>query len=123
MSTPIDLQKEYGHRWKIGVDEAARGRRTDPWNLTIVCRYGEICPWGGDLLAASTAKAGAVANRLRSLPFVEIAHDGDDGVTVVFPSRYVRTIAGIMKPRRARKASPAQLVALERGRVRRSHRT
>ena len=118
MSTPIDLQKEFGHRWKIGLDVAARGRRSDPWNYTIVCRHGEICPWGDDLLAASTANPGAVANRLRALPFVEVTHDGDDGATVVFPSRYVRTIAGIMKPRRKRKASPSQLAALERGRVR-----
>ena len=123
MSTPIDLRKEFGHRWKIGLDEAARGRWTDPWNYTVVCRHGEICPWGGDLLAASTTNAGAVANRLRALPFVDIAHDGDDGATVVFPSRYVRTVAGIMKPRRTRKASPSQLAALERGRLRRPRRT
>jgi hypothetical protein len=123
MSTPIDLQKEYGHRWKIGLDEAARGRRTNLWNLTIVCRHGEICPWGDDLLAASTANAGAVANRLRALPFVEVVHDGSDGVTAVFQSRYLQTVAGIMKPRRARKACPAQLAALDRGRVRLSRHT
>ena len=118
MSTVVDLQKKYGHRWKIGLDEAARGRRTDQWNLTIVCRHGEICPWGDDLLAAATANPGAVANRLRALPFVEVVHDGSDGVTVVFLSSYLRTVAGIMKPRRARRASPAQLAALKRGRVR-----
>ena len=117
MSTPIDLRREFGHRWKIGLDEAARGRWSDPWNLTIVCRHGEICPWGDDLLAASTHRAGAVANRLRALPFVEVVHDGSDGVTAVFQSRYLRTVAGIMKPRRARKASPAQLAALQRGRL------
>jgi hypothetical protein len=117
VSTPIDLRREFGHRWKIGLDEAARGRWSDPWNLTIVCRHGEICPWGDDLLAASTHRTGAVANRLRALPFVEVVHDGSDGVTAVFQSRYLRTVAGIMKPRRARTASPAQLAALERGRV------
>ncbi len=117
MSTPIDLRREFGHRWKIGLDEAARGRWSDPWNLTIVCRHGEICPWGGDLLAASTHRAGAVANRLRALPFVEVVHDGSDGVTAVFQSRYLRAVASLMKPRRARTASPTQLAALERGRV------
>jgi hypothetical protein len=119
MSTPINLRSEFGHRWKIGLDEAAGGRWSDPWNYKVLCRYGDICPWGGDLLAASTISAGAVANRLRRLPFVEVAHDGSDGVTVVFPRGRLSSVTGIMKPRRARTASPTQLAALERGRVRR----
>ena len=42
-----------------------------------------------------------------------------DGATVVFShhSPSMRAVTGLMKPRRARKASPAQLAALERGRV------
>jgi hypothetical protein len=116
MSTPIDLRKEFGHRWKIGLDEAARGRWNDPWLYTIECRYGEILPWGDDKLAASTTGAGAVANRLLKLPDVEVMHDGSDGATVVFRSRHISAVAGILKPRRKRKASPDQLAALERGR-------
>jgi len=115
MSTPIDLRKEFGHRWKIGLDEAARGRWTDPWLYTIECRHGEIFPWGDDKLAASTTGPGAVANRLLKLPGVEVMHDGSDGATVVFPSRHMPAVAGIMKPRRKRKASPGQLAALKRG--------
>ena len=119
MSTPIDLRKEFGHRWKIGLDEAARGRWSDPWNYTVVCRHGEICPWGGELLAASTSTWGAVANRLMKLPGVEVVHDGDDGATVVFSrhSPSMQVVASLMKPRRARKASPAQLASLKRGRL------
>lgn len=116
MSTPVDLKKDYGHRWKIGLDEAARGRWSDPWNFKILCHHGEICPWGGDLLAACTAKAGAIANRLRALPFGEVVQDGRDGVTVIFPRRFLRAVAKVMRPRRVRKASPAQLAALSRGR-------
>jgi hypothetical protein len=122
MSTPIDLRKEFGHRWKIGLDEAARGRWTDPWLYTIECRYGVIVPWGGDLLGASTASArrvGPIAKRLLRLPNVEVVHDGDDGATVVFSrhSPSMRAVTGLMKPRRTRKASPTQLAALSRGRV------
>ena len=119
MSTPIDLRKEFGHRWKIGLDEAARGRWTDPWLYKIECRHGEIFPWGDDKLGASTTGAGAVANRLLKLPGIKVAHDGSDGATVVFShhSPSMRAVTGLMKPRRARKASPAQLAALERGRV------
>ena len=119
MSTPIDLRKEFGHRWKIGLDEAARGRWTDPWLFKIECRHGEIFPWGDDKLAASTTGAGAVANRLLKLPGIEVVHDGSDGATVAFShhSPSMRAVTGLMKPRRARKASPAQLAALARGRV------
>jgi hypothetical protein len=119
MSTPIDLRKEFGHRWKIGLDEAARGRWTDPWLYTIECRNGEVFPWGDDKLAASTTGPGAVAKRLLRLPEIEAMHDGSDGATVVFSrhSSSMRAVIGLMKPRRARKASPAQLAALARGRV------
>jgi hypothetical protein len=117
MSTPIDLRAEFGHRWKIGLDGTARGRWTDPWLYTIECRHGVIFPWGGDKLAASTAGPGAVANRLVRLADVEVMHDGSDGATVVFFRRSIRAVASLMKPRRIRKASPAQLAALERGRV------
>jgi hypothetical protein len=47
MSTPINLRSEFGHRWKIGLDEAAGGRWSDPWNYKVLCRYGNICTWGG----------------------------------------------------------------------------
>jgi hypothetical protein len=119
MSTPINLRSEFGHRWKIGLDEAARGRWTDPWLYTIECRHGEIFPWGDDKLAASTTGPGSVANRLLRLPNVEVVHDGCDGATVVFSQRSssMRLVTGLMKPRRARKASPAQLAALSHGRV------
>ena len=82
MSTPIDLRKKFGHRWKIGLDESARGRWSDPWTYSIVCCHGEIIPWGGDLLAASTKNAGAIANRLRAAPFVEIGSHVEENTTV-----------------------------------------
>lgn len=117
MNTPINVRTEFGHRWRIGLDEAAAGRWHDPWNFKILCRYGDICPWGGDLLAASTYTAGAVANRLMKLAGVTVVHDGDDGATVVFPASMVRTVTALMKPRSVRRATPAQAAALRRGRV------
>lgn len=119
MSTPIDLRAEYGHRWKIGLDAAAGGRWSDPWNFKILCRHGEIYPWGDGLLAASTHRAGAVANRLLALEDIEVIHDGDDGASIVFPISKLKEVAKVMKPRTARHANPAQLAALKRGRLRR----
>jgi len=122
MSTPIDLRAEYGHRWKVGLDEAAAGRWKDPWHFQILCHYGVIVPWGGDLLGASTTSAhrlGPIAKQLLRLPTVEVIHDGDDGVTVVFHRRDLKPVAALLKPRTARHANPAQLAALERGRLQR----
>lgn len=120
MTKPIDLRAEFGHRWRIVLDEAAGGRWKDPWNHRILCRYGHICSWGGDLLAASTHGAGAVANRLMKLAGVEIAHDGDDGATVVFPRPLMRAVTAVMKPRTVRRTTPAQAAALARGRTHRA---
>ena len=120
MSTPIDLRAEYGHRWKIGLDAAAGGRWSDPWNFKILCRQGEICPWGGGMLAASTRRAGAVANRLLALKGVEAIHDGDDGASIAFPISKLKDVAKVMKPRTAWHANPTQLAALERGRLQRT---
>ena len=120
MSTPIDLRAEYGHRWRIGLDEAAAGRWKDPWYFQVLCREGHICSWGGDLLAASTNVAGAIANRLKALAGVEVVHDGDDGATVVFPKSLLKSVAAVMKPRTVRRATPAQMAALAKGRL---HRT
>lgn len=117
MSTPINLRAEFGHRWKISLDEAAGGRWNDPWNYKVVCRHGHISPWGGDFLAASTTHAGAVANRLMKLAGVGVVHDGDDGVTVVFPRGLLKTVAAVMKPRSTRHVTSAQATVLARGRV------
>lgn len=118
---PIDVRTQFGHRWRIGLDEAACGRWTDPWNFKVLCRYGEIVPWGNGLLAASTARAGAVANRLKAIAGVEVVHDGDDGATVTFPVSMLKAVAAVMKPRTVRKVSPAQMAALNAGRTRRLH--
>lgn len=117
MTKPIDLQEEFGHRWRIGLDEAAGGRWKDAWNYRIVCRYGHICPWGGDLLAASTDRAGSVANRLMRLTGVQVVHDGDDGATVTFRRPLLKVVTPLLRPRTVRQPSPAQLASLVRGRV------
>jgi hypothetical protein len=122
MSTPINLRAEFGHRWQIGLDEAAGGRWKDPWYFLIACQHGVIVPWGGDLLGASTHHGGSIARRLVKLPGVDVMHDGDDGATVVFHRRDLRAVAALLKPRQARRPNPAQLAALERGRLERQRR-
>ena len=87
--------------------------------MIIPCRHGHICPWGDGLLAACTDKSGRIAKRLWQLPFVDrnASQRGTDGVNAVFPLERFAKVAAIMKAKRIRKASTAQLAALGRGRA------
>jgi len=91
---------------------AERSKRTieDPCLMILLCQHGEIYPWGGTRLAASTYKNGPVASKLRKLPFVDLAasRDGDDGVDAVFDVAHFDEVAAIMKPRRRRRLTPEQ---------------
>ena len=113
---PIDLQAEYGRRWRIELDEAAAGRRHDLWMLTIPCRHGHLYPAGPDQIGAATNCAGAIVRRLRTIPGVEVVADGSDGANVVFAPSVLRFVARVMKPRSCRKLSPTHAAALARGR-------
>ena len=114
---PIDLEVEFGRRWRIELDEAAGGRRKDPWLFTIPCRNGHLYPAGPDLIGAATSRAGAIVRKLRAIPGVAVEADGDDGANVVFSRAAIRYVARVMKPRSCRKLSAAHAAALARGRL------
>ena len=114
---PIDLEVEFGRRWRIELDEAANGRRKDPWLFTIPCRNGHLYPAGPDLIGAATNRAGAIVRKLRTIPGVVVEADGTDGANVVFTRAALRNVARVMKPRSFRKLSPAHAAALARGRL------
>jgi hypothetical protein len=114
---PIDLEVEFGRRWRIELDEAANGRRKDPWLLTIPCRNGHLYPAGPDLIGAATNRAGAIVRKLRTIPGVVVEADGTDGANVVFTRAALRYVARVMKPRSCRKLTPAHAAALARGRL------
>jgi hypothetical protein len=114
---PIDLEVEFGRRWRIELDEAAGGRRKDPWLFTIPCRNGHLFAAGPDLIGAATNRSGAIVRKLRTIPGVVVEADGDDGANVVFTRAALRHVARVMKPRSCRKLSPAHAAALARGRI------
>ena len=68
--------------------------------MIILCQNGEICPWGGENLAACTNTSGPVAKRLKALPFATVAQDGTDGANVVFDVEHFDEVAAIMRPRK-----------------------
>lgn len=111
----IDLKKMFGDRFRIGIDEsyfADTGSSTrsnrDPWLWLVLCKHGEVLPWGGDLLAVSTGKRGAIAGRLEKLDCTTIVQDGDDGVTFTFPLDCFDHVAEVVQPRRRRQFTTEQ---------------
>lgn len=116
----IDLKAEFGGKWQIGLDEAARGRWADPWNYVVRCRFGHLYPVDGDRIGAATDRAGAIVRKLRLIDGVDVFQDGEDGANVVFHRAKLRYIARVMKPRSARQLSPAQRSALAQGRLRKN---
>lgn len=106
---PINLKKRFGQRYKIEYEPAyyaeygPRARTDDPWLQVIPCHYGEIFPWGEDLLAASTFRRGSIANRLAGLNCCQIRQDGCDGVTVTFHIDDFHEVAQLIKPRSRRR--------------------
>jgi len=122
MKIPIDLEKEFGRRWRIESDEAAVGRRGDPWMFLIPCRHGHLYAAGPDLIGAATDRAGAIVRKLREIPGVTVVADGTDGANVVFSRAALQYIARVMKPRSLRKLSEAHVAVLALGRlVKKSH--
>lgn len=114
---PLNLEVEFGRRWRIELDEAAGGRRKDPWLFTIPCRNGHLYPAGPDLIGAATNRAGAIVRKLRTIPGVVVEVDGDDGANFTFTRAALRYVVRVMKPRSCRKLSPAHAAALARGRI------
>ena len=110
----VNLKRTFGRKYRVRYEEsyyAEHGpdaRVEDPWLIIIPCRNGEICPWGGQNLAACTNRAGPVANELMRLPFTTTAQSGDDGVNVVFDVKHLEKVAQIMKPRTRRRLSASE---------------
>lgn len=119
MSTPIDLRAEFGAKWRIELDPAARGRWSDPWNYKVACRHGHLFPVSDCLIGVATDRPGVIVRKLRSIDGLEVVADGDDGVNAVFPRDCIQAVARVMKPRRRRQVTAAQAAALAQGRLRR----
>ena len=107
----VNLKERFGDQHRVVYEDSREaeyglGARTeDPWLMILLCQYGHICPWGGNNLAACTARPGRIAGNLKRLPFTEVVQDGDDGANVVFAVEHFDEVAEIMKPRKRRRVS------------------
>ena len=116
----IDLKKRFGKLYRVVYEESYQAEHepgawvNEPWLKVILCQAGgHIYPWGGERLAAYRPR-GPVAQRLKSLPGVQVWTDGDDGVTVLFDVEQFDAVAALMQPRRRRQVSPEQREAAAR---------
>ncbi len=109
--TCINLMDRYGRQYRVGCEEshyAEHGpdaRVDTPWLMIIPGALGHIFPWSNTLLAVATNKAGAVAKRLRGLPYLVVVQDGDDGINGTFPPEHLPEVAKIIRARRRRRLS------------------
>ena len=114
----IDLRKRFGRRYRIGRDPSyasehgPRAWRSDPWLDLILCKHGEIGPYGGEMLLACTKRKGPIAKRLAALECVDVTQDGIDGVNVKFPVDDLAAVAKVMRPRCRRQLSPEEKAEL-----------
>lgn len=107
-TTCINLRERFGQRFKVTMEEsfhAERDRGDDPALQIIQGRRGHVYPWDGTRLAANTTKAGGIARRLKTLPWVEVYTEGSDGVTVLFPVDRLDQVADLLLLKRRRRVS------------------
>lgn len=117
MAVCIDFRKRFGSELRIGLDPSAASP-TDPWMLTLKCRFGTIYPHGGDRLAVEVDHHPGIARQLVALPGVVLHQDGDREKTFLFDAAEFDSVAAIVLPRKRRRLSEdhkANLLAAGRG--------
>lgn len=93
------LGREYRIGWNPAYDPKGRPRDTlDPWYMVVVCRHGEICPYGGSQLAVEAEGRPKIKGRLAALPFCKLYQDGDDFGSFIFDVADFAQVAEIVKP-------------------------
>lgn len=106
----LNLKELFGDRYRIAFDPAYNPRHKhvlDPWMMVIPCRYGEIFPYGGELLVVEVEGHPGLARQLDAIPETCVFQQGDGFVAFRFPLPVFEQVAEIVKPRRRRQVTPA----------------
>ena len=111
-STCINLRDHFGDRYRIGWDPAYDPKhrpkdKLDPWMMLVLCKRGEILPWGGELLGVTVDHRPVTAKRLLNLG-LRLVQDGDHEKTFVFHVDRFDEVADLVKPRRRRQVSDTE---------------
>lgn len=98
----IDLRRMSGYRLLNELTGKRAGVRDDPWELLIPGRSGDVSPYGGDLLIASTHNAWVTRLILDAVPGAVASQDADDGANITFPADQFDAVAGVLGLRKRR---------------------
>jgi len=109
---PWATENSYKWRYEEGYPPGV-GRDEDECFVEVLCKYGLLYPYGGDIILAY-ANSG-VKERVRKLP--GITHHQYDGNNEVFrcPSSLLDEVATIIQPRKKRTLDPEKARAIGRG--------
>jgi hypothetical protein len=104
-SNVVDLLATFGDKYRIIRDPASTLRNSDPWYWVIPCRFGEIYPFGGDLLCVWIvgSRRSALAERL--VPQLRRHQIGEGETIFLFPLTLFDRVAELVRPRRKRRLS------------------
>jgi hypothetical protein len=110
MTDCINLKAIYGQKYRIGHDPAAFTwvEKTDPWMMTIPCRFGTIYPQGGEMLAIEIDNHTITANKVAAIPGVAPHQNGDFERAYLFHMDLFGEVAKIVRPWRKRQLSEQQ---------------
>lgn len=105
----VDLKERFGDRYRIAYDPAAaleRGGKSNPWYYIIRCKFGEVHPYGGQMLAFHCRGSKMRGIIKREFPDFEIQSwtDDEEAVFLFHVDRFPE-LAKIIRPRRSRKLS------------------
>jgi hypothetical protein len=105
MGNCVNLMERFGSRYKISFDPVVAPRgcqrdKIDPMLQVLRCRFGEIYPQGGDLLAIELRNHPHIARQLRESGCCIVHQEGDGEVSLLFPMEHFETVAEIVKPHR-----------------------
>jgi hypothetical protein len=103
----IGFTNEHRQRFRIRLEEGAV--HSDPFGHYIPGSRGHIYVHGPDQFGVATI---GKRRKLRTMPWLRIVQDGDDGFNGVFPADRLKTVARMIGAYRRPRLSPEQRAAL-----------
>ena len=98
---PINLKKLYGSEYKITLDEAAYGKKTDPYYYQIDCKYGHFYPHSSKLIGYFCDSGNIMAKLHRDHPTIKLLECDGEGI-FYFTKNQFETVSEYARPKRKR---------------------
>lgn len=109
--TCVDLRQMTAYRLVNELTGRRAGPRDDPWELVVPGWCGDVSPFGGDLLIASTRGIVKTRQVLAEVPGAVVNQDADDGANILFPVEHFAKVAALLRLRKRRTIPEGQRAA------------